>query len=146
MQLEHVLVHLKAHTQNNADFRNLLGNPRLGKLLYAGIEEDDGELTIFMTFQHHNPQITTQDLLRMPEETTKSGRLSRNGGVPQAAARSKPHQCNNNGCFSPSSDNVARFEEDSWASNSFDNLTIADDLSEDGAPVPIRSASSGRDC
>uniref|UniRef100_A0A0X3NJG8 RanBP2-type domain-containing protein n=1 Tax=Schistocephalus solidus TaxID=70667 RepID=A0A0X3NJG8_SCHSO len=140
MQLEHILVHLKAHTQNNADFRHLLGNPRLGKLLYAGIEEDEGELTIFMTFQHHNPRLTTQDLLPMPLDA-KADRINRNGGVPQAAARSKAHQCNNNNCFSPPSDNV-HFEDDSWASRSFDNLTITDDLAEDGAAVPLRSTST----
>ncbi|BHF73217.1 hypothetical protein SprV_0401629500 [Sparganum proliferum] len=142
MQLEHILVHLKAHTQNNADFRNLLGNPRLGKLLYAGIEEDEGELTIFMTFQHHNPRITTQDLLPMPSEA-QSDRINRDGGVPRAAARSQAHQRNNNNCSSPLADN-AHFEDDSWASNSFDNLTITDDLSEDGATGPLRPKSSAR--
>ncbi|VDM02116.1 unnamed protein product [Schistocephalus solidus] len=110
------------------------------QLLYAGIEEDEGELTIFMTFQHHNPRLTTQDLLPMPLDA-KADRINRNGGVPQAAARSKAHQCNNNNCFSPPSDNV-HFEDDSWASRSFDNLTITDDLAEDGAAVPLRSTST----
>lgn len=31
--MEHVVTHLKAHAQNNAEFRALIGEPRMGKVM-----------------------------------------------------------------------------------------------------------------
>ncbi|BFZ11690.1 hypothetical protein BsWGS_14729 [Bradybaena similaris] len=49
-QIEHICQHLKAHTHNNAEFRALIGEPRMGKLLSSTIKEDDYELNLTLTF------------------------------------------------------------------------------------------------
>ena len=32
--MEHICTHLKAHAQNNAEFRTLVGEPRMGKVIF----------------------------------------------------------------------------------------------------------------
>ncbi|RUS85675.1 hypothetical protein EGW08_006551 [Elysia chlorotica] len=49
-QIEHICQHLKAHTQNDAEFRALIGEPKMGKLLTSSVEEDGYELSLTLTF------------------------------------------------------------------------------------------------
>ncbi|ESP01615.1 hypothetical protein LOTGIDRAFT_238231 [Lottia gigantea] len=49
-QVEHVCQHLKIYTQNNADFRALIGEPKMGKLITSTVQEDGYELSLTMTF------------------------------------------------------------------------------------------------
>eukprot|EP00057_Strongylocentrotus_purpuratus_P028225 XP_011682699.1 PREDICTED: double zinc ribbon and ankyrin repeat-containing protein 1 [Strongylocentrotus purpuratus] len=49
-QMDHVCGHLKAHAQNNTDFRNMIGEPRMGKLVTAAVHEDGYELSLMVCF------------------------------------------------------------------------------------------------
>ncbi|XP_012946393.1 double zinc ribbon and ankyrin repeat-containing protein 1 [Aplysia californica] len=49
-QIEHICQHLKAHTQNDAEFRALIGEPKMGKLLTTAVEEDGYEMSLTLTF------------------------------------------------------------------------------------------------
>ncbi|XP_053376654.1 double zinc ribbon and ankyrin repeat-containing protein 1-like [Mercenaria mercenaria] len=47
---EHVCQHIKAHAQNDAEFRALIGEPKMGKLLTSTVQEDGYELSLTVTF------------------------------------------------------------------------------------------------
>ncbi|NXY85747.1 DZAN1 protein, partial [Alcedo cyanopectus] len=49
-QLDHVCAHLRSYTQNNPEFRALIGEPRMGKLNSATICEDASEVTITLNY------------------------------------------------------------------------------------------------
>lgn len=49
-QVEHMTQHMKAHAQNDAEFRALIGEPKMGKLLTASVQEDGYELSLTLTF------------------------------------------------------------------------------------------------
>ncbi|XP_072169179.1 double zinc ribbon and ankyrin repeat-containing protein 1-like [Diadema setosum] len=49
-QMDHICGHLKAHAQNNQDFRNMIGEPRMGKLVTAAVHEDGYELSLTVCF------------------------------------------------------------------------------------------------
>ncbi|KAK5873297.1 hypothetical protein PBY51_018348 [Eleginops maclovinus] len=49
-QVDHVCSHLRSYAQNNASFRTLLGEPRLGRLVSAVIQEDQHEVTVSVSF------------------------------------------------------------------------------------------------
>ncbi|EDO34794.1 predicted protein, partial [Nematostella vectensis] len=51
-QMDHVCSHLRAHAQNNPDFRSIIGEPRLGKIISAAVHEDlnGDEVTLTVTY------------------------------------------------------------------------------------------------
>ncbi|XP_074487330.1 double zinc ribbon and ankyrin repeat-containing protein 1 isoform X2 [Sebastes fasciatus] len=49
-QLDHVCAHLRSYAQNNAPFRALLGEPRLGRMVSAVIQEDPYEVSVTVSF------------------------------------------------------------------------------------------------
>ncbi|KAK3092414.1 hypothetical protein FSP39_002533 [Pinctada imbricata] len=49
-QVDHICAHLKAHAQNEAEFRALIGEPKMGKLLTSTVQEDGYELSVTLTF------------------------------------------------------------------------------------------------
>ncbi|KAH3844481.1 double zinc ribbon and ankyrin repeat-containing protein 1-like [Dreissena polymorpha] len=49
-QVEHICQHVKAHAQNDAEFRALIGEPKMGKLLTSTVQEDGYELSLTVTF------------------------------------------------------------------------------------------------
>ncbi|KAK2183985.1 hypothetical protein NP493_288g03000 [Ridgeia piscesae] len=49
-QMDHICAHLKAHAQNNAEFRALIGEPRMGKILTTAVHEDGYELSLTVNF------------------------------------------------------------------------------------------------
>ncbi|XP_033988911.1 double zinc ribbon and ankyrin repeat-containing protein 1 [Trematomus bernacchii] len=49
-QVDHVCSHLRSYAQNNASFRTLLGEPRLGRMVSAVIQEDQHEVTVSVSF------------------------------------------------------------------------------------------------
>ncbi|KAL1006200.1 hypothetical protein UPYG_G00069160 [Umbra pygmaea] len=49
-QLDHVCAHLRSYTQNNTDFRALIGEPRMGRMVSAMIEEDNFEVSLRINF------------------------------------------------------------------------------------------------
>ncbi|XP_051831827.1 double zinc ribbon and ankyrin repeat-containing protein 1 isoform X3 [Antechinus flavipes] len=49
-QLDHIFAHLKSYAQNNPNFRALVGEPRMGKLLSATIHEDNYSVSIRLNY------------------------------------------------------------------------------------------------
>ncbi|XP_074645402.1 double zinc ribbon and ankyrin repeat-containing protein 1-like isoform X2 [Tubulanus polymorphus] len=49
-QMDHICTHLRAHTQNDAQFRALIGEPRMGKLINTMVQEDGYELSLTINF------------------------------------------------------------------------------------------------
>ncbi|XP_053472594.1 double zinc ribbon and ankyrin repeat-containing protein 1 isoform X3 [Ictalurus furcatus] len=49
-QLDHICAHLRSYTQNNSEFRALVGEPRMGRLISAVIEEDSYEVSLRVNF------------------------------------------------------------------------------------------------
>ncbi|XP_076443022.1 double zinc ribbon and ankyrin repeat-containing protein 1-like [Babylonia areolata] len=49
-QVDHICQHLKAHAQNDAEFRALIGDPKMGRLLTSSVQEDGYELSLTLTF------------------------------------------------------------------------------------------------
>ncbi|KAF4093290.1 hypothetical protein AMELA_G00000600 [Ameiurus melas] len=49
-QLDHICTHLRSYTQNNGEFRALVGEPRMGRLISAVIEEDGYEVSLRVNF------------------------------------------------------------------------------------------------
>lgn len=49
-QLDHICGHLRGYTTNNVEFRSVIGEPRLGKILGTTIDEGDEELIVGITF------------------------------------------------------------------------------------------------
>lgn len=56
--MDHVCSHLRAHAQNNPEFRNIIGEPRLGKIISATTCEDlnGEEFTITITYARRDGQ------------------------------------------------------------------------------------------
>ncbi|KAK9541005.1 hypothetical protein VZT92_003419 [Zoarces viviparus] len=49
-QLDHLCAHLRSYAQINAPFRTLLGEPRLGRMVSAVIQEDRQEVSLTVSF------------------------------------------------------------------------------------------------
>ncbi|XP_051801262.1 double zinc ribbon and ankyrin repeat-containing protein 1-like isoform X2 [Acanthochromis polyacanthus] len=49
-QLDHVCAHLRSYAQNHAPFRALLGEPRLGRVVSAMVQEDQYEVSLTVSF------------------------------------------------------------------------------------------------
>ncbi|KAI4883741.1 hypothetical protein NFI96_022357 [Prochilodus magdalenae] len=58
-QLDHICAHLRSYTQNNSEFRALIGEPRMGRLISAVIEEDSYEVSLRINFISAAPQRST---------------------------------------------------------------------------------------
>jgi hypothetical protein len=53
-QMEHICGHLKAYAANSADFRAIVAEPRLGKLVSATVDEDNDEMSVTANFELHH--------------------------------------------------------------------------------------------
>ncbi|XP_023587176.1 double zinc ribbon and ankyrin repeat-containing protein 1 [Trichechus manatus latirostris] len=49
-QLDHISAHLRAYAQNNPEFRTLIAEPRMGKLISATVHEDGCEVSIRLNY------------------------------------------------------------------------------------------------
>ncbi|KAJ8285123.1 hypothetical protein COCON_G00039730 [Conger conger] len=49
-QLDHICAHFRSYAQNNAEFRTLVGEPRMGKLLSATVQEESDEVSVRINF------------------------------------------------------------------------------------------------
>ncbi|XP_039730343.1 double zinc ribbon and ankyrin repeat-containing protein 1 isoform X8 [Pteropus medius] len=49
-QLDHISAHLRSYTQNNPEFRALIAEPRMGKLISATVHEDGYEVNIRLNY------------------------------------------------------------------------------------------------
>ncbi|XP_071810525.1 double zinc ribbon and ankyrin repeat-containing protein 1-like isoform X2 [Asterias amurensis] len=92
-QMDHICGHLKAYAQNNQDFRNLIGDPRMGKLQGATVHEDGYELSITAcfilrgnkdTFTGKPLGITKKSLLSDTSDDRMSEKISTSAPVTQS--------------------------------------------------------------
>ncbi|TSK67233.1 Double zinc ribbon and ankyrin repeat-containing protein 1 [Bagarius yarrelli] len=58
-QLDHICAHLRSYTQNNSEFRALVGEPRMGRLISAVMEEDSYEVSLHINFVLASPDRST---------------------------------------------------------------------------------------
>uniref|UniRef100_A0A3P8TCY1 Double zinc ribbon and ankyrin repeat domains 1 n=1 Tax=Amphiprion percula TaxID=161767 RepID=A0A3P8TCY1_AMPPE len=56
-QLDHVCAHLRSYAQNHAPFRALLGEPRLGQVVSAVVQEDRYEVSLTVSFMSAGREI-----------------------------------------------------------------------------------------
>ncbi|KAJ6655441.1 hypothetical protein lerEdw1_005141 [Lerista edwardsae] len=49
-QLDHVCAHLRSYTQNNLEFRTLIGEPQMGTLISATVHKDDYEVNLQLNY------------------------------------------------------------------------------------------------
>ncbi|XP_008593094.1 PREDICTED: double zinc ribbon and ankyrin repeat-containing protein 1-like isoform X2 [Galeopterus variegatus] len=49
-QLDHISAHLRSYAQNNPEFRALIAEPRMGKLISASVHEDGCEVSITLNY------------------------------------------------------------------------------------------------
>ncbi|KAG9335853.1 hypothetical protein JZ751_003610 [Albula glossodonta] len=49
-QLDHICAHLRSYAQNNPEFRALIGEPRMGKMISAFVQEDSFEVSLRINF------------------------------------------------------------------------------------------------
>ncbi|KAL8586295.1 hypothetical protein ACOMHN_058675 [Nucella lapillus] len=49
-QVDHICQHLKAHAQNDSEFRALIGDPKMGRLITSAVQDDGYELSMTLTF------------------------------------------------------------------------------------------------
>uniref|UniRef100_A0A3B3VZT6 RanBP2-type domain-containing protein n=1 Tax=Poecilia latipinna TaxID=48699 RepID=A0A3B3VZT6_9TELE len=49
-QLDHVCAHLRSYTQNQASFRTLLAEPRLGRMVSALVQQNQDEVVLMLSF------------------------------------------------------------------------------------------------
>ncbi|KAH0618167.1 hypothetical protein JD844_017157 [Phrynosoma platyrhinos] len=49
-QLDHVCAHLRSYTQNNLEFRTLIGEPQMGKLISATVHKDDYQISLQINY------------------------------------------------------------------------------------------------
>ncbi|XP_072907653.1 double zinc ribbon and ankyrin repeat-containing protein 1 isoform X1 [Hemitrygon akajei] len=50
MQLDHICAHLRSYAHNNTEFRALIGEPQMGKIISATVHEDGYELSLQLNF------------------------------------------------------------------------------------------------
>ncbi|CAI5780331.1 zinc ribbon and ankyrin repeat-containing 1 isoform X1 [Podarcis lilfordi] len=49
-QLDHVCAHLRSYTQNNPEFRTLIGEPQMGKLISATVHKDSYQVSLQINY------------------------------------------------------------------------------------------------
>ncbi|XP_015684309.1 double zinc ribbon and ankyrin repeat-containing protein 1 [Protobothrops mucrosquamatus] len=49
-QLDHVCAHLRSYTQNNMEFRTLIGEPQMGKLISATVHKDGYQVSLQINY------------------------------------------------------------------------------------------------
>ncbi|XP_053315833.1 double zinc ribbon and ankyrin repeat-containing protein 1 [Spea bombifrons] len=49
-QLDHISAHLRCYTQNNSDFKALIGQPRMGRIISATVHEDGYEVSLRLNY------------------------------------------------------------------------------------------------
>ncbi|XP_060923341.1 LOW QUALITY PROTEIN: double zinc ribbon and ankyrin repeat-containing protein 1 [Limanda limanda] len=60
-QLDHVCAHLRSYAQNNAPFRTVLGEPRLGRMVSAVVQQDAFEVSLTLSFVSAAQEVTQVD-------------------------------------------------------------------------------------
>ncbi|KAL2086079.1 hypothetical protein ACEWY4_017138 [Coilia grayii] len=104
-QLDHVCFHLRSYTQSNQEFRSLIGEPRMGRMVSAMIEKDNFEVSLRINFVAATPDnakapeevelkkpVALSELVSLSSVTegaTHNTHVSQNGSTPPAAGPRK---------------------------------------------------------
>lgn len=95
-QMDHVCSHIRAHAQNNPDFRSTIGEPRLGKIITAAIHEDlnGEEVTLTFTFARRDGKELWKAKSKALASSLKALNLNRSGSGSREdlRAKRKPNQ------------------------------------------------------
>ncbi|XP_029989488.1 double zinc ribbon and ankyrin repeat-containing protein 1 [Sphaeramia orbicularis] len=89
-QLDHMCAHLRSYAQNNAPFRALLGEPRLGRLVSAVIQEDCCEVSLTISFVSASSRDKQVDP-KGPEDVTPAGEAAGSETLSSVTERSADH-------------------------------------------------------
>ncbi|KAM6972425.1 double zinc ribbon and ankyrin repeat-containing protein 1 [Aplochiton taeniatus] len=73
-QVDHVCAHLRSYTQNNGQFRALLAEPRMGRMVSAVIEEDSDKVSLRITFSIAGQDNIKSSESRLLQEVGPEGR------------------------------------------------------------------------
>lgn len=78
-QMDHICAHLKAHSQNDPEFRSLIGEPRLGKIITAAVHEDlvGEEFTLTVTFARRESKESWKEKSKALADGLKAFNISR---------------------------------------------------------------------
>ncbi|KAM4770741.1 double zinc ribbon and ankyrin repeat-containing protein 1 [Rhinophrynus dorsalis] len=49
-QIDHICAHLRCYTQNNSEFKSLIGSPRMGRIISATMHEDGYEVSLRLNY------------------------------------------------------------------------------------------------
>ncbi|XP_077166030.1 double zinc ribbon and ankyrin repeat-containing protein 1 isoform X1 [Paroedura picta] len=74
-QLDHVCEHLRSYAQNNVEFRALIGEPPMGKLISATVHEDEHQVSLRLNYA------LADSLTRKPAAFDYRGPSSQTGGT-----------------------------------------------------------------
>ncbi|XP_033110853.1 double zinc ribbon and ankyrin repeat-containing protein 1-like [Anneissia japonica] len=72
-QIDHICGHLKTHAQNNTEFRGMISEPKIGKLISATVHEDGYELSVNVCYALRGNR---DALTGKPLDVSKGGFLS----------------------------------------------------------------------
>ncbi|CAF1326307.1 unnamed protein product [Adineta steineri] len=64
-QVDHVYAHLKAYATNRPEFRSLIGEPRMGKMVHATVEETEDQIIVRSVFR--KPENLSQPSLHIDQ-------------------------------------------------------------------------------
>ncbi|CAO2578530.1 Double zinc ribbon and ankyrin repeat-containing protein 1 [Lemmus lemmus] len=79
-QLDHISAHLRSYAQNNPDFRALIAEPRMGKLISATVHEDGYEVSIRLNYiQVSNKNLYINKAMNLSDHFLSSISESGNG-------------------------------------------------------------------
>uniref|UniRef100_S4RD06 Double zinc ribbon and ankyrin repeat-containing protein 1 n=1 Tax=Petromyzon marinus TaxID=7757 RepID=S4RD06_PETMA len=62
-QIDHVCAHLRSYTQNTTEFRALIGEPRMGKIMSATVQEEGDILNLTLKFVLRDNEVSNYSLL-----------------------------------------------------------------------------------
>ncbi|XP_061441817.1 double zinc ribbon and ankyrin repeat-containing protein 1 isoform X2 [Rhineura floridana] len=99
-QLDHVCAHLRSYTQNNLEFRTLIGEPQMGKLISATVHKDSCQVSLQINYALPvNKDILTNKSMTFGYHELSSSKAGKAGLYDsQASLESKESQ----GMLSPS--------------------------------------------
>ncbi|XP_058419262.1 double zinc ribbon and ankyrin repeat-containing protein 1 isoform X2 [Diceros bicornis minor] len=73
-QLDHISAHLRSYAQNNPEFRALIAEPRMGKLVSATVHEDGYEVSIRLNYiQVSNKNLSLNKAVNFSDHFLSSG-------------------------------------------------------------------------
>ncbi|XP_036400366.1 double zinc ribbon and ankyrin repeat-containing protein 1 [Megalops cyprinoides] len=75
-QLDHICAHLRSYAQNNTEFRALIGEPRMGKMISAIVQEDNYEVSLRINFVSAGSERSRETRMGKPLGLSKNQLLS----------------------------------------------------------------------